>query len=67
MSRFEENGIKYLLATRSTDACDKSFYKSCDLCVKHNKHLDCDACAIATAHREMRKLINVNSPLLGAC
>ena len=50
MTKFEQVGINYQLASCDKADANRSFRYSCDCCCTRGMHIDCDHCAIAQMH-----------------
>lgn len=55
MSKFEVIGIEIQQNARTKEWAVLKFEDSCDRCCYSGKHLDCDHCAIAGAHKNIMK------------
>ena len=53
MTYFEAVGVDYQYGATNYLRAKKAFEKSCDICGKTGKHISCDQCAIASAHKDI--------------
>ena len=50
MTKFEQIGVNYQHQACTKEDAMKAFKYSCDCCCARGMHIECDRCAIATAH-----------------
>lgn len=50
MSGFESRGVELQMESTSEFQARKRFERSCDLCCNRGMRIECDRCAIKTAH-----------------
>ena len=50
MTKFEQVGVNFQYDAPTKEAAIKAFKYSCNCCCTKGMHIDCDRCAIATAH-----------------
>ena len=53
MTYFESIGVAKQCSAPSVDYAQKSFKKSCTICVHTGKNIPCDRCHIASAHNDV--------------
>lgn len=53
MTYFETLGVSHQYGAKNILKAKKALEKSCDICTKTGKHIDCGRCAIANAHNDM--------------
>lgn len=53
MTHFEQVGVNYQHDAQNKNQALKSFMYSCNCCCTKGKRIDCDRCAIATAHNHI--------------
>lgn len=50
MTKFETVGVNMQYEAPTKEVAQKKFSRSCECCCYKGMHIDCDRCAIATAH-----------------
>lgn len=50
MTYYESIGVDYQYNANNIHEAKKAFEKSCDICAKTGKHINCDNCNIAFVH-----------------
>lgn len=53
MSKFEYDGVMFQKDARTIKQAIRAFAYSCDRCCYTGKHINCDYCAIAGAHKKL--------------
>ena len=51
MSKFEQVGVNMQYEASTKEIAIQKFSRSCDCCCNKGLHINCDRCAIETAHR----------------
>ena len=59
MSGFERIGVDYQYNARNINEAIKSFNNSCNRCCTQGRHIECDRCAIATAHNTVSEYFRI--------
>lgn len=59
MSGFEQIGVNYQYSAKDIIEANKSFDNSCNKCCTQGRHIECDRCAIATAHSNVSAYFNI--------
>lgn len=57
MTYFESVGVDCQYSATNIKKANRSFKKSCDICARTGKHIDCDHCAIAYAHENVISIL----------
>ena len=50
ITKFETIGVEFQNSAPCREVADKRFKISCDLCCRKGLHIECERCAIASAH-----------------
>ena len=58
MTYFETIGVDHQYGATSVRSAKKSLEKSCTICAKTGKHINCDRCAIAGAHSAILSILD---------
>ena len=53
MTYFESVGVNYQYSATNITKAKKAFEKSCEICAKTGKHINCSQCAIASTHKDI--------------
>jgi len=53
MTYFEFVGVNYQYSATNIAKAKKAFEKSCEICAKTGKHINCNQCAIASTHKDI--------------
>ena len=57
MTYFEQKGVNFQYDSCNLAMAQKRFEWSCTLCCQQGKHINCDHCAIYSAHKFMRTVL----------
>lgn len=51
MTKFEQIGVNLQYTAITKEVAQQKFTRSCECCCNKGMHIDCDRCAIETAHK----------------
>lgn len=51
MTKFEQVGVNMQYDSTTKEMAQKKFSRSCECCCNRGMHINCDMCAIETAHK----------------
>lgn len=57
MTYFETIGVNHQYGAKNALRARMALERSCDICTRTGKHIDCRHCAIASAHHNMMLIL----------